>query len=259
MEYLFGDTDVAARRLKVLAEVYAESSRAFLLEAVNGAPNFVIDLGCGPGYTTHFLADALGCGHAAGLDSSGHFISVARKTETGRVSFHLHDVTSVPFLVGPGDLLYCRLLLTHLREYEALLVRWATQLQPGGLLLIEEVKSIQTENSVFASYIKIVEALLKHQGNSLYAGKSLDRLKDTPILSRRASRVKRLPVENNRAAAMFSLNIRSWKEHPFVRSNYPCAVIDRLVRALDQMAQEPTGATDIEWGMRQMVYEQVRK
>ena len=125
--------------------------------------------------------------------------------------------------------------------------------------MIEEVESIQTGNSVFASYIKIVEALLKHQGNSLYVGKSLDMLKHTPILSRRASRVKRLPVENNRAAAMFSLNIRSWKEHPFVRGNYSCAVIDRLVRELDEMAQEPTGATDIEWGMRQMVYERVQK
>lgn len=259
MEYLFGDTDIAARRLRVLAEVYAESSRAFLLETVSDAPNSVIDLGCGPGYSTHLLADVLRCGHADGLDNSESFISFAGKTETGKVSFHLHDVTSVPFPVGPGDLLYCRLLLTHLREYEALLARWATQLQPGGLLLIEEVESIQTENSVFTSYIRIVEALLKHQGNSLYAGKSLDTLKDTPILSGWASRVKRLPVENNRAAAMFYLNIRSWKEHPFVRANYSCAVIDRLVRALDEMAQEPTGATDIEWGMRQMVYERVQK
>lgn len=259
MEYLFGDTDIAARRLKVLAEVYAESSRAFLLETVSGTPNLVIDLGCGPGYSTHFLADVLRCGHAAGLDNSESFISFARETETGEVSFHLHDVTSVPFPVGPGCLLYCRLLLTHLREYEALLARWATQLQPGGLLLIEEVDSIQTENSVFASYTKIVEALLKHQGNSLYVGKSLDRLKDTPVLSRRGSRVKRLPVENNRAAAMFSLNILSWKEHPFIRANYSCAIIDRLVRELDEMAQRPGNATDIEWGMRQMVYEQVQK
>jgi len=66
----FGDTDIAARRLKVLAEVFAESTRAFLLDTVISKPRLALDLGCGPGYSTHFLADGLQCNHTAGLDKN---------------------------------------------------------------------------------------------------------------------------------------------------------------------------------------------
>ena len=82
MQYLFGDTDIAAQRLKVLAEVFAESSRAFLLDTDIGKPRLALDLGGGPGYSTHFLANLLQCEQVAGLDNSEHFISLAQKTET---------------------------------------------------------------------------------------------------------------------------------------------------------------------------------
>ena len=93
MRYLLGDTYLAARRLKVLAEVYKESTRSFVLESVDDDPHLLVDLGCGPGHTTHFLADILRCDRAVGLDNSEHFIELARKTETDLISFRLHDVT----------------------------------------------------------------------------------------------------------------------------------------------------------------------
>ncbi len=57
MPYLFQDTDLAARRLAVLAEVFAPASRAFLLDVVQSRPELALDLGCGPGYTTRLLAE----------------------------------------------------------------------------------------------------------------------------------------------------------------------------------------------------------
>jgi trans-aconitate 2-methyltransferase len=59
-EYLFGDGDTAAQRLKLLASVYQESTRAFLSRAAGSARfRLVLDLGCGPGFTTHLISDAL--------------------------------------------------------------------------------------------------------------------------------------------------------------------------------------------------------
>ena len=110
-KYLFGDTDLAARRLKVLADAFAASSRAFITDAVEPRPRLAVDLGCGPGYTTHMLADALECEQAVGLDNSEQFIRMAAKTATNNVSFRLHDVTNVPFPAGPCDLIYARFLL----------------------------------------------------------------------------------------------------------------------------------------------------
>ena len=94
-KYQFTDTDLAAQRLKYLADVYAESTRDFILDAVNYRPRLVLDLGCGPGYTTHLLADLTQCSQIVGLDNSKRFISLAERNKTDQVSFRLHDITSV--------------------------------------------------------------------------------------------------------------------------------------------------------------------
>ena len=69
--YLFGDSGTASRRLKVLADVFAESSRPFLSEATRERPCFAVDIGCGPGYTTRLAAEVLGPLRTVGIDSSG--------------------------------------------------------------------------------------------------------------------------------------------------------------------------------------------
>ncbi len=258
MEYLFGDTDTAASRLKVLADTFAESTSAFLCGLSIGKPALTIDLGCGPGYSTHLLADALECERIVGLDNSEHFISIARRAETGRVSFLLHDVTSLPFTLREADILYCRMLLTHLKDPLSLIARWATQLRPEGLLLIEEVEWIRTSNFVFNSYIEIVEKMLEGQSNNLYIGPLLDGLEDTEAVKRRASSVRRLSVENRRAAAMFYLNLQHWRDTPFIRRNYSPEVIDKLGRDLKDIGNGLEGVSEIEWGLRQVVYEKVR-
>ena len=106
--YLFGDAPLAARRLKVLAEVFAESTQPFLLISAEAEPGVVVDIGCGPGYSTHLLAKSFKQARVVGLDNSESYISLARETRSDRVSFALHDVTKVPFPVTPADLLYCR-------------------------------------------------------------------------------------------------------------------------------------------------------
>lgn len=249
--YLFGESDVAARRLGVLAEVFAESTRAFLRETVVCRPRLAVDVGCGPGYSTHFLAGVVRSERTVGLDNSQHLISLAQKTETGAVSFRLHDVTSVPFPVGPAGLLYCRFVLTHLREPQAAILKWLTQAAPEGVLAIEEVEWIRTANPVFETYLKMVEAMLAHHSNCLYVGPLVDAVQDTHI-RKRASHVRRLAVANRDAATMFVLNLRAWKDQPFIRANYPASVIEELEGGLSALAGGSGGDTEIQWGLRQI-------
>ena len=72
--YTFGDTDLAARRLALVAETFAGTSAAFMREFVTTRPQLAADLGCGPGYTTHLLADTLKPDRTVGLDNSENFL-----------------------------------------------------------------------------------------------------------------------------------------------------------------------------------------
>jgi trans-aconitate 2-methyltransferase len=253
-QYLFGDSDLAAHRLEVLADVYADSTTAFLREAVTNNPRLAVDMGCGPGFTTRLLADTLKCEQAVGLDSSEHFVSLAQKTKTDRISFYFHDVTSVPFPVEPADVIFCRYLLTHLQQPQDIVSRWATQLRPKGLLLMEEVDNIHTDNETFALYLNIVDAMLEQQSAELYVGRVLDALEDTDILKRQASKVGHVPVVTRRAAAMFYLNIQTWKHQPFIQTNYPADLIEDLQRELNTLASRSGDEIEIEWGLRQIVF-----
>lgn len=256
-QYLFGDTDLAAHRLEVLADIFCESSRPFLQEVEMNRPELAIDLGCGPGFTTRLLADTLKPERTLGLDNSEHFVSLASKDNPEDISFLTHDITSVPFPEAPADLLYCRLLLTHLPDAMAIIDKWGMQLKPGGLLLMEEVDWIRTDHPVFSFYLSIVEAMLLDKSGELYIGPLLNEMMDTERLRRRESSVRRLPVLTHRAAGMFHLNIQSWKQQPFIQDNYSVSTIENLQKDLCELSNNRSDPVEIEWGMRQIVLERV--
>jgi hypothetical protein len=53
--YSFGDTNLAAERLRVVSEVFDPISEAFVSETVRNRPRPALDLRCGPGSTTRLL------------------------------------------------------------------------------------------------------------------------------------------------------------------------------------------------------------
>ena len=257
MTYTFGDTDLAARRLALLAETFAGSSRAFIREAGGGDLRMAADLGCGPGYSTHLLADVLAPDHTVGLDNSESFLALARPTTTASVSFRLHDITTGPFPSGPYDLLFSRFELTHLQCPEAVVELWGTQLGERGLLLMEEVEYIDATHPVFTSYLDIQQAMLAKQGNSLYIGPVLDRISDTDSLKRRSSKVQAVPIPAARAAQMFHMNLGVWRHNDFVRRTYDPAELDDLESSLATITSGDGEVTPVEWGLRRIVMERV--
>ena len=253
--YTFGDSDLAARRLALVAETFAETSAASMRESVTTRPQLAADLGCGPGYTTHLLADTLKPERTVGLDNSENFLSHVRTNASDRVSFHLHDITTAPFPEAPFDLIFSRLVLTHLRDPETAITLWTEQLRPGGLLLLEEVERIYTKIPALVTYLDIQQAMLAQQSNQLYIGPRLDTITASGKLHRRSSNVRTIQVSADRAAAMFHMNLGVWRHNDFVRQTYAPTTLDALDHDLQTIAQGHTDDPPVEWRLRQIVIE----
>src|SRR6185312_12833039 len=123
--YTFGDSDLAAERLRFLAEAFAPSSRAFVSRLGREPVRLAIDLGCGPGYTTALLHAATRAATTIGLDNSPRFLARAWRQSARGVAFGEHDIAEVPFPTAPADLIYGRFIVTHLAEPSDVIGRWA--------------------------------------------------------------------------------------------------------------------------------------
>ena len=121
---------------------------------------------------------------------------------------------------------------------------------------MEEVDWIYTNNPVLDSYLTTLARVLDAQGTVLCAGTQLTNLPGEAPLKIASDGIRRLPVSNRDAAAMFSMNIRAWGiTHPAL-SLYSTSFLQSLRNDLQRMAEDAPGEdSDIEWGMRQMVLE----
>jgi trans-aconitate 2-methyltransferase len=255
-KYVFGDTDLAAARLARVAEVFAPTSRSFLSNFAQSSFDLALDLGCGTGHTTHLLAEVLRPRSTVGMDRSESFVSLARPSATDGISFVQHDVTAVPFPTGTADLIYCRFLLSHLPRPLRHLALWARQLKPRGILLLDEVEWIRTTDPVFGTYLKIVVEMLERQGNQLYVGPLLEAMPDPADLWRLSSQLVTLIPASRQAAKMFLMNLRVWRDEPFVREAYGEETLNSLESDLAALA-ESESSSEIVWGLRQMAYQRV--
>lgn len=251
--YAFADTEAAAARLAVVADVFNPTSRAFLERFAGRAVGLALDLGCGTGHTTRLLTEALRPRLAVGLDTSEAFLRLARARASDGISFLQHDVTTVPFPAGPADVVYCRFLLSHLQQPQRLLRAWATQLREHGLLLIEEVETIESSHPVFRRYLEIVRSMLAERGHALEVGPVVDAVQNPASLRKLDSRVVAVEPRSDRAARMFLMNLEVWRADDFVRATYADDEIDALAAGLADLAGERRRG-EIRWALRQLTF-----
>jgi trans-aconitate 2-methyltransferase len=254
-DYVFGDAEVAARRLDLLAEVWAAPSAAFLREDAPPGPRLAVDLGCGPGHTTRLLASTTGATRTVGLENSKAFLARARADAPDGVTFFHHDVMDLPFPRRPANLVYARFVLSHLPRPDRLLLAWMGEVGPGGVLALDEVAWIRTDNAAFRRYLKLVGALLSVHGSTLVTGPIVERFDGGPHGRKRTSAVRIHPVPAAVSAELFVLNLATWREEPYVRDNYRQTDLDDLDAELRDLAGGRPGHDEVIWGMRQTTFE----
>ena len=249
-QYAFRDTDLARQRLELVADVFAAPSTAFLQQEVGFRPQLALDLGCGPGRTTHLLAGVTDAQLVVGMDISEAFLGVARRRPS--IAFVRADITS-SLPVHMPDLIYCRLLLAHLPEPQDVIGTWVQQLRPGGLLLLDEVEWIHTDNPGLAVYEQIVTAMVGSRGAHISVGPYITGLGGEGW-GPRSDTLCRYDVTTADAARMYAMNLATWRHDPFVVDTYETATIDDLAAGLNELTRS-SATHEIEWGLRQVVYE----
>lgn len=274
--YAFRDDETAARRLALVSDVFDPGSRAFVRDqvAAHGPADvrLAVDLGCGPGHSTRLLAGATGAASTVGLDASVAFVATAIGAEpvgaqSGDLSasgapdltFLRHDVRRTPFptQARDADVVYARLLLSHLADVTDAIGGWIGQLAPHGLLLLDEVESIDTDQPALTAYLDLAQRLLAARGQTLYAGPLVNiALHDLAgrgsagsfEVAHDATEPVRPPV--SAAAAMFGLNLTVWRTDPLFRDRQP--ELDRLAADLAALAADPEHDGRISWTMRRV-------
>ena len=248
-EYSFGDSDLAGERLTLVARVFEAPSRAFLAAHSRSGCGLAVDLGCGPGHSTRLLREVIHCQRTVGLDASSSFLRAARREPGSGVAFLQHDATVVPFPTGPADLIYARLLVSHLSEPAGAIRGFASQLRSGGRLLLDEVEWIRSESGAMRRYLKLVEDMLARRGQCLYVGPRLETLAEGLRVS--SSQLTEHAVDRRAAATMFSLNLRQFCDNADVREHAAQHELDALAAELTALCVE--GGPPVVWGLRQLV------
>jgi SAM-dependent methyltransferase len=134
-QYTFDNADVeAAQRLQLLAETVDEHSRQVLAGTGIGPGKRCLDIGPGAGTITTWLAERVGpTGHVTALDLDPRHVRGGPNIEVRE-----GDVRVVELPPAHYDLVHARLVLMHLPDPDAVLLRLATALRPGGLLVVSD-------------------------------------------------------------------------------------------------------------------------
>jgi len=144
--YPFGYGDEELQRLEEQHRVWEEENQRLLSRAGFGEGNTVVDLGCGPGFTTLDLARRVGpTGRVIAVDRDGER-SIPRLREAadaaglGNVEARVADLEHFDLPSESADGVYARWVLMYLpeREARALATRLARWLRPGGACALAE-------------------------------------------------------------------------------------------------------------------------
>jgi ubiquinone/menaquinone biosynthesis C-methylase UbiE len=199
-EYLFGTHDDELRRLGFQHQVWIREAAAAWERAGFGPGSHVLDLGCGPGYTTCDLALLVGGeGSVTGVDVSPRFVLHTRAQAAARglanVSAHVQDAAALELAAGSFDGVYSRWVLTYLRRPEAAIRAAALALKPGGRMVIHdyshyEAVQLVPEHPAFRRGIDVVVRQWRASGGdpgvgarlpALMADAGLEVLSITPV------------------------------------------------------------------------------
>ncbi len=142
-EYVLQVGEKGFDRLKFINDVFSEHSKNFLIRAGITQGKRVLEVGCGTGSMTTWLAKQVGMnGQVIAVDASEEQLEIARKAaeKSGftNIEFIWSTIEALDLPDDFVDLAYSRLLLMHLMDPKRVLININKYLKPGGVIACEE-------------------------------------------------------------------------------------------------------------------------
>ncbi len=119
-------------------------ARALIADLGLPAGSTGLDVGCGVGLYTLWLAEAVGPkGRVVGIEPTTERVEAARelvggRIDSGRLELRPGDATALDMKPGSFDWLWCGDVLHHIVETEAALREFRRVVRPGGRIIVKE-------------------------------------------------------------------------------------------------------------------------
>ena len=185
-EYLLGDSDDELVRLRAQHEVWRDQTRQLLDRAGFSRGQTLLDVGCGPGFTTADLLEIAGPqGQVIAVDSSPRMVEILNGDMAARgivnVTGLVRDVTALGTDVGPVDGALARWVLCYLNDPQAAVSSVSGILKPGGTFAVIDYfnyQSITVEpaSDLFDRAYSAVFESFQNRGGGLEVGRRLPAL-----------------------------------------------------------------------------------
>lgn len=171
-------------RLRLLSEVMAPTTRALLADVGIPSGAICLDVGCGGGDVTREIARAAGpAGRVMGVDLDEAKLDLARREAEqqgcSNITFEVRDITNwEPRELF--DIVYARFLLTHLADPGAFLSAIRRHIQPGGVIIVEDIDFrghfAEPDCPAFRRYVELYTKSVQTRGADPNIGPRLPRL-----------------------------------------------------------------------------------
>ncbi|KQV99214.1 class I SAM-dependent methyltransferase [Rhizobacter sp. Root1221] len=183
-KYIIKGGEQGRSRLAVIARVLAPTTSSLLdrFEPLRGM--VAVDAGCGGGDVALELARRVGPGgRVIGLDRDEPKLALARE-EASRSGIANVEFTNADMLgawpVNDADLANLRFVLTHVANPGELLRRAHDALQPGGIVVVEDIdyggQFCDPPSAAVDQYCEVYVRTARQHGGNPFVGRSLARL-----------------------------------------------------------------------------------
>lgn len=157
-------------RLRLLAEVMRPATEALLYRAGLRPGMSCLDLGCGGGHVTRYLARSVGeSGSAVGIDADPDILVLAKAETDGisNIEFRAGDARD-GLGVGQYDLVYARFLLSHISEPERCIGAMTRACRAGGIVVVEDThfagSFCHPPSPAYDRYVDLYQQVVRRRG-----------------------------------------------------------------------------------------------